>query len=317
MSNLDPIPVTPGRGEMVDIYTQALMRLRGVIAGEDFTLASKRLAAQKIGDIHRHIAELRITQAAWSKRYIPDAYKNGALQDEALIERHVRSGYKKRLGGLHEAAAQVAAQGAMADFDVVADALDRTYVGYVRRAQFIGNKRKIAMDISGGIVESATRQTVQNRLLDELRKNAVAGKITVGKVTMNAKAYAELLARTLSRSVHTEGTLNRLNEYEIDLVLITNTGGVDFCRIFEDQIFSISGKSRMYPKLVHRPPYHPNCTHTLSGFVTEFANYNDLSIGKEFKASDSNLSARDLNKKYPIIKDDTRSRTKKTQKKAA
>ena len=134
---------------------------------------------------------------------------------------------------------------------------------------------------------------------------------------MNAASYAEMLARTLSRSVRTEGTLNRLNEYGIDLVTVTNTGAVDFCQIFEDQIFSISGRSKTYPKLVHRPPYHPNCTHTLSGFVAEFANYDQLEAGKEFKASDSNLSARDLAKKYPVTKDDTRTRTRKTQKAAA
>jgi hypothetical protein len=119
---------------------------------------------------------------------------------------------------------------------------------------------------------------------------------------MNAKSYADLLTRTISRAARTEGTINRLNEANIDLVIITDTGAIDFCREYENQIFSISGRSRKYPKLVLRPPYHPNCTHNLSGFIAEFAEPGEITLGSQFKKSDVNLSSKEMAKKYPIRK---------------
>jgi len=255
----DPIPITPGRQESVDIYAQAVARLKGVVFGEDITEATKRQAAHKIIAIQEHIKDLKKTNAKWAKRYIPQSYEAGIGQDDALLRRFLGNEYTAGFTKLHRDAARVAAVGAASDFNVTADALENTYVNYVRRVQAGVSKKEIARKIAGGIVEGQTRATTSNMLLDDLRKRAINGTITVGKVTMKATAYADLLSRTLTRTVRTEGTINRLNEYDIDLVIISNTGAVDFCTQYEDQIFSISGNSRKYPMLAARPPYHPHC----------------------------------------------------------
>jgi len=255
----DPIPTTPGRSDIVDVYADTLRRLKDVLAGEDFTKASKRRAAEKIQDIQRLIKELRRENIAWCEQYIPDAYKVGMYQDEKLLKRYKGNEYSAQFSTLHKEAAMVAAEGAVADFNAIANGMEQTFVGYIRRAQYTGAKQAIAREIAGGIVEGASRQTVSNRLVEELRKKAVNGIITVGRANLNVNAYADMLARTVTRAARTEGTLNRAKEYGLDLVIISNTGAVDFCTIFEDQIFSLSGKSKRYPKLVHRPPLHPNC----------------------------------------------------------
>ncbi len=313
----DTIANTPGRKEIVDIYARALGRLKDVVSGEDYTLASKRYAARQIIEIQDHIKALRKAQAKWAEIYIPKAYKNGSLQDEELLNRLLGNDYKGTMTALHREAAQVAAIGAVQDFEAVSQALENTFVGYVRRAQVTGAKRAVAQDIAGGIVEGSTRATVSNRLVDTLKANTVAGTITVGKVTMNVNAYADLLARTVSRAARTEGTLNRLTENGLDLVIFNNTGAVDFCKEYEDQIFSISGQSKRYPKLVARPPFHPNCTHTLSAFIEEFATDEEVARGLRFNQDDLNKTATEMNRKYPVEKNDTRARTKKTQKRAA
>lgn len=315
--NLDPIPVTPGRAELVDIYMRALERLKSILTGEDMTLASKTYAANQIREIQKHIKSLKRDHAEWAARYIKKAYEIGTYQDEKLLKRFLGNKYQSQFSMLHREAAHVAVIGAAQDFDTVADALENTFVGYVQRAQVEGARRAIAQEIAGGIVEGAGRQTVSNRLLAVMKDNVNGGLITVGKVTMNARAYADLLARTLSRSARTDGTINRLNQNGLDLVIISNTGAVDFCIQYEDQIFSISGQSRRFPKLVARPPYHPNCTHTLSAWIEEYAEDGEAERGSQFKQEDLNLSAKEMAKKYPIVKDDTRARTKRTQKKAA
>ena len=312
----DPIPTTPGRSDIVDVYADTLRRLKDVLAGEDFTKASKRRAAEKIQDIQRLIKELRRENIAWCEQYIPDAYKVGMYQDEKLLKRYKGNEYSAQFSKLHKEAAMVAAEGAVADFNAIANGIEQTFVGYIRRAQYTGAKQAIAREIAGGIVEGASRQTVSYRLVEELRQRAVNGIITVGRANLNVNAYADLLARTVTRAARTEGTLNRAKEYGIDLVIISNTGAVDFCTIFEDQIFSLSGKSKRYPKLVHRPPLHPCCTHTLSAFVSEFSDEDEMTLGNKYRAADNELSTRELAKKYPVTKDDNRARTKKTQRAA-
>ena len=310
----DPIKNVPGRSEIVDIYAKTLARLNGVIAGEDFTKVAKARAAAKIIEINKHINHLRKQQSAWAKVFIPEAYKNGALQDIPIIKKVRGNAANVSYGTLHRSAATVAVEGAIQDFSVVADSLDRTYVGYVRRAQYQGNKQRIAEEIAGGIVEGASRQTTSVRILEELKRKANKGLIVVGKVTMNANDYADMLARTLSRAARTEGVLNTLNANDVDLVIYNDTGAVDFCVQYENQIFSISGNSGKYPMLVERPPLHPNCTHSISAFFEEFSSPAEIKRGTEYDKRDVGKTSAEMNKKYPITKDDTRTRTKKTQK---
>lgn len=303
------IPNTPGRKEIADIYATALNRLRATVYGIG-SEASKRQAAGKIIEIQSHIKWLKSKQNSWAAHYIPQAYRIGAKQDDELLRRLLGSEYSGTFTQLHRSAAQVAAETAALDFGAVADALEKTYTGYISRIQIEGARRAIATEIGGGIIEGASRQTVAKRLVDVLRENTNDGMITVGKVTMRADSYADLLARTVSRAARTEGTINRLKENDIDLVIVSNTGAVDFCREYEDQIFSLSGNDSRFPVLTDRPPFHPNCTHTLEPFVEEFADEGEIVQGQKFKRSNIGKSAREMAKKYPEKRPDKRTRTK-------
>jgi hypothetical protein len=310
------IPQTPGREQIVDLYALTLSRLRDVVSDLGSTQAAKRRAVEKIVAIERHISTLRAAQSSWAQTYITEAYKLGTMQDEEILRRYLGNEFTAQFSGLHEQAAMVAVEGAVADLTIAANAMEQTFVSYVRRAQVEGARSEIAREIGAGIIEGASRQTVSNRLLATLKDQVTAGHITVGRVTMNARSYADLLARTVSRAARTEGTLNRLKENGMDLVMVSNTGAVDWCTIYEGRVFSISGRSKTYPRLVLRPPYHPNCTHTLSAFIEQYATPEELEYGKGFPRGDLERSPRDMAKKYPVEKDDRRANTKKTQRAA-
>jgi len=299
---LDPIPNTPGRQAIVGIYAEALADLKAILIGVDFTTVAKTRATQKIREIEKHITALKRDNAIWAERYIPKAYKNGFHQDRELLKKYLGNEYTATFSRLQRDAAMLTAQGVMADFNIIADALEQTYVGFIKFSQFTGNKQRIAASIGKGIIEGQSRPQVSKNILDNLRNNTVDGMITVGKVTMNAKAYSDLLARTLSRAAHTEGTVNRCKQDGVDLVIITDTGAVDFCRMYENQIFSISGNSKRFPKLTYRPPYHPNCTHNLSPFISEFADEGEVEIGSQFDKADSDLSSKEMARKYKPLK---------------
>ncbi len=295
----DPTPRTPGRRAITDPYAAAVTRLRAIIAGTDYTQAAKRKAAEKIASIRDEVTRLRRVNRVWAARYIPEAYKIGFHQDDALLERYLEGDYAAKFSQLHRDAAMVVAEGAVANLDAVADAIEQTYTDYIRRAQIEAARSQVARSIASGIIEGQSRRTTSRMILDDLRDRLVEGKITVGRVTMRADAYADLLARTVTRAARTEGTVNRLTENEMDLVIMNNTGAVDFCTEYEDQIFSISGTSRKYPRLTARPPFHPNCTHVLSPFVEEFAAEGEIERGTQFKREDLDKSAAEMAKKYP------------------
>lgn len=315
----DRVPNTPGRAELVDMFVLALERLKKQVFGEMTVGSDRARAARRIIAIQREIKRLKKESATWAARWIPKAYEIGLHQDDKILERLAKlsgDNYDSDFSKLHTDAAAVIAQGAAIDFSTTADALEQTFSGYVRRAQVEEARAAIAREIGSGIIEGESRDTVTKRLLDDLRERATDGIITVGKATMSVDKYADLLVRTVSRAARTEGTLNRLKEHGLDLVRVSNTGAVDFCRIYEDQIFSLSGKDTRFPVLTQRPPYHPNCTHTLSAFVEVFADNGEVESGQQFLREDNGKSAAEMAKKYPIERDDTRAMTRKTQRAA-
>lgn len=293
---------SPGISEYTDFYMKTLERLKNVILSGTETMSAKTKAAAKIIEIQKHIGELRKFNAKWAAKYIPLSYKTGFNQDAELLKKYLGSDYSATFSGLHQEAAKVLIEATYNNLNIVANAIESTYAGYISRIQLENKRAEIANRIAENIIEGQSRGNTVKNMLNTLKDQIVDGKITVGKVTMDAKSYADLLVRTETRAARTEGTLNRLKENEIDLVIISNTGAIDFCREYEDQIFSISGKSSKYPMLVERPPYHPNCKHTLSAFVEEFADEGDAEKGKQFDENNLGLSAREMAKKYPPLK---------------
>jgi hypothetical protein len=81
-------------------------------------------------------------------------------------------------------------------------------------------------------------------------------------------AYAEMAATTSRREAQTMGTLNRLAENGIDLVRVSaHSGSCEICKPYQGKVYSISGTHPRYPALREAPPYHPHCSHVLTGVV--------------------------------------------------
>ena len=87
-----------------------------------------------------------------------------------------------------------------------------------------------------------------------------------GGGTWTLKRYSEMLVRTHMIKAANEGALNRIIEFGIDTIQISqhDTDPSDVvCSSEQGKIYSISGDSEKYPKLELTPPYHPNCRHTV------------------------------------------------------
>lgn len=78
------------------------------------------------------------------------------------------------------------------------------------------------------------------------------------------RKYAELVARTTMREAQTAATESLCHQYDNDLVVISSHGcDCDICEPYEGNVYSLSGRSMKYPLLEKKPPFHPNCKHSM------------------------------------------------------
>jgi hypothetical protein len=95
----------------------------------------------------------------------------------------------------------------------------------------------------------------------------VKGFTDKGGKRWDLAVYARMCARTVAAQAMSEATINRLLDEGEDLVQVSShPHPEDSCSPYEGRVYSISGKSRRYPKLREMPPFHPNCRHRLRPF---------------------------------------------------
>lgn len=139
--------------------------------------------------------------------------------------------------------------------------------GMVRQSEHILNdalKRQVQSKIALGRLDGSDIRKIKNAIKETLGDKGVSVLVDRGGRQWSAKAYSEMLARTHLIKANTEATINRAGDWDIDIVEVSSHGTLDdLCLSFEGNIYSLSGKSKNYPLLTQRPPFHPNCKHTL------------------------------------------------------
>lgn len=99
------------------------------------------------------------------------------------------------------------------------------------------------------------------RLMEGLEDGAL---IQAGSKRFAPDYYAELVARTKFHEVQSATALATANAIGTDLVKVSSHNTLtEECKEHEGKVYSISGKDTRFPPLTERPPFHPNCLHTL------------------------------------------------------
>lgn len=174
-------------------------------------------------------------------------------------------------GALTEAARQV---GERID-DVFTAAAAIADGGPLPKTPFLGRRfndelRRFTLEaVAGGTVALDTRRQVSQQLAQRLIREGVttatAGIIDRGGRRWSLDHYAAMAARTTTREIASEATINRMVEHGADLVAISShPHAADECSPYDGKTFSISGTHPTYPKLDRRPPFHPNCRHVVT-----------------------------------------------------
>lgn len=207
--------------------------------------------------------------------------------------------------------ATISGTGAVLHQKAIKNAVNDTYEDLAKRTKFMSKElKKIIRDSSSEIMQrqiisGESRKSVQKELADELEKQGVHAFIDNAKRKWNISRYSELLIRTKPRILTNEGTIDRLKVYQeeyptsnqFDFVQISSHGARDWCKYFEGTVWSVSGKSEMYPSVNRLPngyrTLHPNCRHSFQPFIPKLRGK-----GKVINSSFLDRSVRSLNKEY-------------------
>lgn len=98
--------------------------------------------------------------------------------------------------------------------------------------------------------------------------------ISVGQWTGTVRTYATMVVRTRTAEAQVEGQIERQASIGLDLAQITGSNSTNFCTRFVGLVVVVRGAARDgYIALSELPgggpPFHPNCTKTLTAFVED------------------------------------------------
>ena len=124
----------------------------------------------------------------------------------------------------------------------------------------------IAGLLDDAIQEGASRGKLESLIRQHFKRELYEKKfININGRNYNLTKYAKMVARTRLRKVQSDSVKNMCNQYENDLVYISNHGTTTpICIPYEGNVYSINGKTPGYETLSEWPPFHPNCQHYAS-----------------------------------------------------
>jgi len=126
-------------------------------------------------------------------------------------------------------------------------------------------KRQVRANLLPARIQGDSIPEIAREITETLGQQGFSVLIDRGGGAWTLNNYAKMLSRTHIIRASNEATINRLTEFGVDIVETSIHGGVidTICLELQGRLFSLSGKSKEFPKLVDVPPWHPNCGHTL------------------------------------------------------
>lgn len=249
--------------EIVARYEKAARLLRAKIKGaiEREALGTARERRKALAGINQILKQLGRETEGLPALAIPGGYENGREIADISIESTLPEVADNLVKADFAGGANLAAVEAMQL--AVEQKLDDALQQVGRSAQDVF--RRVGLEQVGtGIAGGLSRKETSQAIVKELTEEGVGAFIDRSGKTWKLDTYARMVARTTQREAMSLGTLDRLAQLGIDLVHVSDHNTeCEICKEFEDKVYSISGNSDKYPKLIELPPFHPNCKHVI------------------------------------------------------
>ncbi len=216
----------------------------------------------------------------WAKTEIPAAYQEGINSAYEVLSKV--SDVEKTVNVTRMKKVLIATQGQVTDATL--------YVGRLMQDELM----QVAKEVKE---QGLTAKQGKARFIEVATKKGVAFKDKRGR-RINLDAYADMVSRTAKREAANNGVIQQTLDSGRDLVQISSHATTCLvCVVYEGRVYSISGKSKKYPKLSEAfsngySTLHPNCLHTLMPYVVEY----DKTPEETIKNSNRPFEIRDKDK---------------------
>lgn len=240
-----------------------------ILTATDFGVANRKAILAQIDEIVDELAEETGTIV---QKEIPFYYENGAK----IANRQL-----KNIGAdvaINEGFNRVHRQAIQALVDDTARAFAESMVGIKRNSRVMLGKavrERITQRMAKGLISGEALEDVKNGIKEEIREKGIASLKDKANRTWTLDRYSEMLFRTKSVEARNRGLVNRMAEYNYDLVQVSNhNSSHDACRVWEGRILSITGDTKGYPTVAeaeNKGLFHPNCKHAINVLIPSLA----------------------------------------------
>lgn len=290
--------------QLLEVYQDAYKELLKRLSDQELRGLSTYHTDSLLNDILEIIDKLRSYNRDFVSYSVPTGYREGSNQTVNTLTgkyHFLQHELDLSFGGIHQEAVLAIVRDT---YESIAAATDYMEEGLKQAIRDVA-KEKYQL----GIITGETRIKMTKGLVDDLSQkgfttyldqkgryiplkdyaSAVLDENWVGFVDAAGRRwdlenYAEMLTRTKVLEASNQGTENRLRANGLDLVIITSHHAEDWCRFYENRVFSISGESPDYPPLEQVPnhgcPMHPRCRHSEAPFIEKFEGNEVVSFGK-------------------------------------
>jgi|GEM_PF-2967824 len=252
--------------QIIALYVRAEERLRALIQSLEDGSITQRRKNELLRQVEAIIAELTGRAGTEMAQLVSVSYHAGAAE---AVSSMIRAGLaaEKINTTLRPLIHQRAAQAIMDEaFYSILEASDNMSADAKRRIEEAVRRANERSLLTGTSRREATHQAVA-----ELNQQGITGIVTRNGARIPADKYMAGVVHYHQRKAHVTGAENMAVQNGIDLVYVNAVGiTCEYCAKYQGRVYSISGRDPRFPKLEVRPPYHAHCIHSLTPWIEEY-----------------------------------------------
>lgn len=243
------------------------------------------------------VRQIRSDLLKGARTWTSEAPKEIYMVGEAHADSMAWGGVQPGFGRIHQQAVAVLA--------------DNAYSRFISVDQIIGRRtndlaRQVALEnIRGSVIGYETTREAARRIKDDLAKRGVTGFVDRAGREWNMSRYALMVANETTNQAFRQGTINRFQERNHDLVrLSSHSGSCPRCVPFQGRTFSLSGQDPEFPPLSEAEAggvFHVGCRHVLSLAPEEkdrFLERLEGKFGEDVRQSEIDRLAAEFDEEY-------------------
>lgn len=253
------------------LYRNSANKLQTQLLAGRMTSAQRQRTVMLLRQIRMEIAWLDKQAREWAENAASASYQRGqAMSAKALWPHGIRP---DTFALIHTTAVNIIADEITRDLLSANASIKRNLERFVRQAKVTQlQDQMMSRAVAQGLIEGQTGRSVAANISQQLIRDLGEGKLVqAGARKFTPEYYAELVARTRTREAASLGTLQSGVSAGIDLFRVSlhphEDRSGDRCPEFAGKIFAASGGHKDFPPLEMLPPFHPNCTHTITPVV--------------------------------------------------